>query len=95
MKMKTKKRFLCILLSIVLLLGLLPGMSMTAYATERSSTISIDGLAVGDTLVKGAAISTTANTSRSVILVGGTYYKDNDENLGGNTTLTLSSVLAR
>ena len=30
--MKTKKRFLSILLSIVLVLGLMPGMSMTAYA---------------------------------------------------------------
>ncbi|MBQ9304203.1 hypothetical protein [Butyrivibrio sp.] len=34
--MKTKKRFLGILLSLVLVLGLMPGMSLTAYAVSGS-----------------------------------------------------------
>ena len=32
--MKTKKRFLGILLSLVMVLGLLPGMGFTAYADD-------------------------------------------------------------
>ena len=32
--MKTKKRFLGILLSLALVLGLMPGMSLTAYAVS-------------------------------------------------------------
>ena len=36
--MKTKKRFLSILLSLVLVLGLFPGMSLTAYAASTTVT---------------------------------------------------------
>ena len=36
--MKTKKRFLSILLSLALILGLMPGMSLTAYAAETPLT---------------------------------------------------------
>ena len=35
--MKTKKRLLSILLSLVMVLGLMPGMALTAYATDYSS----------------------------------------------------------
>ncbi len=39
--MKMKKRFLSILLSLVMVLGLMPGMGLTAYAdTEKSETIA-------------------------------------------------------
>ena len=37
--MKMKKRFLSILLSLVMVLGLMPGMSLTAYAEASSGTI--------------------------------------------------------
>ena len=43
--MKTKKRFLSILLSLVLVLGLVPGMSLTAYAATNIG-ISVSGLTV-------------------------------------------------
>ncbi|MBQ9887586.1 MAG: hypothetical protein IJM37_12130, partial [Lachnospiraceae bacterium] len=36
--MKTKKRFLSILLSLVMVLGLMPGMSLTAYAATDTYT---------------------------------------------------------
>ena len=48
-----RKRFLSILLSLVLMLGLLPGMSLTAYA----QTIHNTDLTVGKTLAKGDVIS--------------------------------------
>ena len=51
--MKIKKRFLSILLSLALMLGLLPGMSMMAYATTYSDEIW-DDLQVGDILKPGA-----------------------------------------
>ena len=50
------KRFLSILLSLALMLGLLPGMSLTAYATTYSGYIS-DDLQAGDILKPGARIS--------------------------------------
>ncbi|MBQ9009556.1 MAG: hypothetical protein IJ088_09530 [Clostridia bacterium] len=37
--MKTKKRFLSILLGLVMVLGLMPGMSLTAYADDPYSGI--------------------------------------------------------
>ena len=40
--MKTK-RFLSILLSLVLVLGMLPGMSLTAFAEDGKATISGNG----------------------------------------------------
>ena len=40
--MKTKKRFLGILLSLVMVLGLVPGMSLTAYAATGYSPYSIN-----------------------------------------------------
>ena len=39
--MKTKKRILSILLSLVLLLGLLPGMSLTAQAEPAGEGVSV------------------------------------------------------
>ena len=50
--MKTEKRFLSILLSLALVLGLMPGMSLTAYADETkvgtaTYTISDGVLTVG------------------------------------------------
>ena len=38
--MKTKKRFLSILLSLVLVLGLMPGMSLTAYAAPTETLLT-------------------------------------------------------
>ncbi|WP_156094527.1 hypothetical protein, partial [Butyrivibrio sp. WCE2006] len=50
--MKKKKRLLGVLLSLVLVLGLMPGMSLTAYATatEYTSLKQGDVLHVGDTI---------------------------------------------
>jgi hypothetical protein len=41
--MKMKKRFLSILLSLVMVLGLMPGMSLTAYAAELPHTFNDSG----------------------------------------------------
>ena len=46
--MKTKKRFLSILLSLVMVLGLMPGMSLTAYAAE-TKTVTINYYGNGNT----------------------------------------------
>lgn len=54
--MKTKKRFLGILLSLVLVLGLMPGMSLTALATTYSGPIW-DDLQAGDILKPDARYS--------------------------------------
>ena len=45
--MKMKKRLLSILLSLVLVLWLMPGMSLTAYAAEESVTIKKDTFSSG------------------------------------------------
>ena len=50
--MKMKKRFLSILLSLVMVLGLMPGMSLTAYAETYDSFV--DKLQAGDILEPGA-----------------------------------------
>ncbi len=41
--MKTKKRFLSILLSLVMVLGLMPGMSLTAYADVNVASVTQGG----------------------------------------------------
>ena len=51
--MRMKKRILGLVRSFVLMLGLLPGMSLTAYA----QTIHNTDLTVGKTLAKGDVIS--------------------------------------
>ncbi len=50
--MKTKKRLLGILLSLALILGLVPGMSLTAYAAEEFTSLQ-----QGDVLHPGDAIN--------------------------------------
>ena len=45
--MKTKKRLLSVLLSLALMLGLMPGMSLTAYAAEASVTLQNGTLSSG------------------------------------------------
>ncbi|MCR5322149.1 MAG: hypothetical protein K6E85_02520 [Lachnospiraceae bacterium] len=53
------KRFLGILLSIVLALGLMPGMSLTAYAATYSNgaSVSVQNLHANDVLESGVAIT--------------------------------------
>ena len=58
--MKMKKRFLCILLSLTMILGLVPGMSLTAYAETYDS--HVDKLQAGDVLEPGAAFSADNKT---------------------------------
>jgi len=58
--MKTKRRFLSILLSLALVLGLMPGMSLTAYAANNytnGQSVTFRNVAVGDTYEAGAVIS--------------------------------------
>lgn len=52
--MKTKKQLLGILLSLMLMLGLMPGMSLTAYAATayRSGRVRITDVAVNDIISK-------------------------------------------
>ena len=56
--MKTKKRFFGILLSLVLVLGLLPGMGLTAYAADEVSE----------------NISLVASPSADLKTISGTHY---------------------
>ena len=55
--MKTKKRFLSILLSLVLVLGLMPGMGLTAYATPTETLL---------TTITGTGSNTSPATSANV-----------------------------
>ena len=64
--MKMKKRFLSILLSLVMVLGLLPGMSLTAYAVSQISieTKPTAGeITYGQTLADSTLTGGTANVA--------------------------------
>ncbi|MCR5777104.1 MAG: Ig-like domain-containing protein, partial [Lachnospiraceae bacterium] len=54
--MKTKKRLLSILLSLALVLGLMPGMGLTAYAAE--TTVTYDSSVDGKSINKGGVTCT-------------------------------------
>ena len=59
--MKTKKRFLSILLSLALALGLIPGMSLTAYAATTVEITESDFPQSGNSFTKDG-VTVTANT---------------------------------
>ena len=72
--MKSKKRFLSILLSLVLILGLMPGMSLTAYAAQTTVTWTdqtlinhpvYNGYQDGFT-TDGVTLTTEGNSNRDV-----------------------------
>ena len=56
--MKMKKQFLSILLSLVMVLGLVPGMGLTAYAaTTHTGTVALQNISAGDTISSGTTIN--------------------------------------
>jgi len=85
--MKTKKRFFGILLSLVLVLGLFPGMSLTAYAADVDTTYTITipstltvsgsgwnatgGISATGTLASGKKLTVTASSANSWALKSG------------------------
>ena len=73
--MKTKKRLLSILLTLTLVLGLMPGMSLTAYAAEQKVTFTAggtnNGITVSPTLYKKEAFF--VNTGRNVSISSSNY----------------------
>ena len=70
--MKTKKkRFLSILLSLTLMLGLMSGMSLTAYGANSytdGQTATFSDIAVGDIFEAGAVISQNGGQSWRIII---------------------------
>ncbi len=69
--MKTKKRLLSILLSLALVLGLIPGMSLTAYAAEttvETPTVAVTGVTLNKTTLSmvGDMDSTNENLVATV-----------------------------
>ena len=72
--MKTKKRFFGILLSLVLVLGLMPGMSLTAYAATAytSGQIKIANLANGDIIRGTCTIYQNSNRALEIYDTDGT-----------------------
>ena len=72
--MKTKKRFFGILLSLVLVLGLMPGMSLTAYAATAytSGQIKIASLANGDIIRGTCTIYQNSNRALEIYDTDGT-----------------------
>ena len=85
--MKMKKRFLCILLNLALVLGMMQGMTMTALAAEGDtsytltipSTLSVansgwnatDGISATGTLAIGEKLTVTASSANSWALKSG------------------------
>ena len=66
--MKTKKRFLSILLSLVLVLGMLPGMSLTAYAAVTPTyRINVIDVKYNDTKTLAADTALPYNTSGQAV----------------------------
>ena len=85
--MKMKKRFLCILLNLALVLGMMQGMTMTALAAEGDtsytltipSTLTVanagwnatDGISATGTLASGKKLTVTASSANSWALKSG------------------------
>ena len=85
--MKMKKRFLGILLSLALVLGLMPGMTLTAYAADGDTTYTITipstlsvansgwnatgGISATGTLATGKKLTVTASSANSWALKSG------------------------
>ena len=80
-KKKLGRKLLSFLLTLALVLGLMPGMSLTAYAEEKSGMVVICELEVGDIL--GADV-TYLHSPGTIVLKGGGYYDDDEEVVGEN-----------
>ena len=66
--MKTKKRFLSILLSLALVLGLIPGMSLTAYAD--GNTVTWTSSQIDDILIDVGSGMAYNNTISGITVTG-------------------------
>ena len=94
--MKMKKRFLSVLLSLVMVLGLVPGMSLTAFAASHNITInnaqhgtvtaSVNGSAV-TSADEGTIVTLTANPEDGYRLksISGTYKDYSSERLSSGS----------
>ncbi len=76
--MKTKKRFLSILLSLVMVLGLMPGMSLTAYADGHTHnfTYSADGATITATCNSAGCNLTENKVTLTIKAPENLYYND-------------------
>ena len=90
MFMKMKKRLLSILLSLALVLGLIPGMSLTAYAADATETVAEDIFA--EKVIFGNFYTVDENNPRAeaVAILGGHFVYVGDaagvqELIGKNT----------
>ena len=91
--MKMKKRFLSILLSLVMVLGLMPGMSLTVYAETYDSFV--DKLQTGDILEPGAMFDPM---SKPIILQANGWctserYGSDEEITQGTENKTLENLI--
>ena len=103
MKQKTRTKALSWLLSLALVLSLLPGMSMTAYAASHNITInagqhgtvtaSVNGSAA-TSAEEGATVTLTANPDNGYRLksISGTYKGNTQETKGLNGTKTINGT---
>ena len=83
--MKMKKRFLGILLSLVMVLGLVPGMSLTAYADNQKAYAAYDVTTNDNKTKSGAAL-----TALQVKFNGKSWYIIADDSTAVNAgTVTL------
>jgi VCBS repeat-containing protein len=82
--MKIKKRFLSILLSIALVLGMMPGMSLTAYAADITGPKDCSELNAGDVIKANATITRTGGQRFYLYINGNEIYIN-----GSNQTVTV------
>ncbi len=85
MKQKTGRKLLSFLLTLAMVVGLVPGMSLTAYAAEKSETISLIG-------EKDSENQTATGTHFKVTLGGFCYINDNGAQINSFGPMTVSSL---
>ena len=77
MKWRTWKRILSILLTLAMVMGLMPGMSVTARATEYTSgEVELSELQVGDKIGTGVGDLSSVGANYSVTLLADGYGMD-------------------
>ena len=76
---RNRKRFFGVLLGLVLMLGLMSGMSVTAYAKTWSGTVNYSDLKEGDYSSAGTIIRNTAGVQLSVRFDNGNTSVNADE----------------
>ena len=99
--MKLKKRFLSILLSLALMLSLLPGMSLTAYAAVTPTyRIDVKDITYDDTRTLAADTALPYNTTAQAVYILQNYgntatlldiISGNNVNVSG-TSITVNGV---